>query len=450
MIARSPARRHLVLASLAAIWTVGVVQSISYRETAGVRHYVVHLAWLQGLFLVLAVFGGAVLLLGILRHRPAPGRWRQLPMVSIVIPAKDEVRVIEGAIRSACAQAYAGGVEVIAVDDWSTDGTGTLLDRLQAELALTVVRTPPGSIGKAEALEAGIAASRGELIAVFDADARIAPDLIGRMVPHLADATVAAVQGRRLIYNARRNILTRFQEDEYRIFQTLLQRARQAVGGFVCLAGNGLIVKRDSLRSVGGWNAQALTEDIDLSVRLTLAGWEIRYCYDAEIWEEGVVTLRDLLRQRERWFEGALVCFGDYLPRIVVGKVPLLRKTDMVFFLSGALVSVLVALTGYVYGLIKLLHEAVVFIQIPASIMATASGILTVALLAAITAEAGWHPGRLGGVLARWTLFSFHTLVIVPMAIRRYVYSAITGARDWRKTAHEGAAAHGGAGTNRG
>jgi len=304
------------------------------------------------------------------------------------------------------------------------------------------VQTPPGSIGKAEALEAGIATSRGELIAVFDADARIGPDLIRRMVPHLAGPGVAAVQGRRLIYNAGRNVLTRFQEDEYRIFQTLLQRARQAVGGFVCLAGNGLIVKRDALRSVGGWHREALTEDIDLSVRLVLAGWDIRYCYEAEIWEEGVVTLRDLLRQRERWFEGALLCFGDYLPRILVGKIALFRKADMLFFLSGSLVSVLVALTGYVYAVIGLLHTGVVYVRIPASIMAGASAALTAALLAAITAEAGWHPARLGGVLARWTLFSFHTLVIVPMAIRRYVYGAITGDRDWRKTAHEGAASN--------
>jgi 1,2-diacylglycerol 3-beta-glucosyltransferase len=450
MISRSPLRRHLLLAALALAWAAVVIQSISYSDASGERRYLVHLAWLQDLFLVLAVFGGVVLLFGMLRHRPAPGHWPRLPLVSIVLPAKDEVRVIEQVVRSACAQVYAGGIEVIVVDDHSTDGTGALLERLQRELSFAVVQTPPGSIGKAEALEAGIAASRGELIAVFDADARMAPDLIHRMVPHLAGTTVAAVQGRRLIYNAKRNVLTRFQEDEYRIFQTLLQRARQAVGGFVCLAGNGLIVKREALRAVGGWHREALTEDIELSVRLALAGWDIRYCYEAEIWEEGVVTLRDFLRQRERWFEGALLCFGDYLPRILVGRVSLFRKADMLFFLSGSLVSVLVGLTGYIYALIGLVYAGVVFVGVPASIMAGASAMVTVALLASITAEAGWSPLRLGGVLLRWTLFSFHTLVIVPMAIRRYVYGAITGDRDWRKTAHEGAAAHQGAGSSRG
>jgi 1,2-diacylglycerol 3-beta-glucosyltransferase len=353
--------------------------------------------------------------------------------------------VIEGAVRSACAQVYEGGIEVVVVDDGSTDGTREVLDRLAAELPFTVVRTPPGSFGKAEALRAGVAASYGPLLAVFDADARCGPTVVAQMASHLADSRVGAVQGRRLVYNAHRNALTRFQEDEYRVFQTLLQRARQVVGAFACLAGNGLIVKRAALEAVGGWNEEALTEDIDLTVRLHLAGWEIRYCYEAEIWEEGVVHLRDLIRQRERWFEGALLCLGEYLPQIVRGRIPLLRRVDMLFFLSGSLLSALAALTGYLYALIGITHEAVVYIQLPTGVMAAASVFLTLGLLGAMTAEVGVRPVRLAGVLARWTMFSFHTIVIVPLAIRRYIYGAITGSRDWRKTAHEGLGVRAGA-----
>jgi 1,2-diacylglycerol 3-beta-glucosyltransferase len=250
---------------------------------------------------------------------------------------------------------------------------------------------------------------------------------------------VGAVQGRRLVYNGARNLLTRIQQDEYRVIQTLLQRARQAIGGFTCLAGNGLIVRRDVLKALGGWNEDALTEDIDLTVRLYLAGWEIRYCYDAEIWEEGVVALRDLIRQRERWFEGALLCLGDYLPQILFGRVPLVRRVDMLFFLGGALMSALAILTGYVYALIGLAYPAVVYVQMPARIMAMASGVLTVGLVVAMTAEVGVRPAQLAGIMLRWTLFSWHTLVIVPMAIRRYLYTAFTGHKDWRKTSHEGA-----------
>lgn len=437
---RSPTARHLVLSALALGWIAAVVQSITYRDALWFRYYVVDLVWLQSLFLALAVFGGVILLLGAARRRPVPGRWADPPPVSIIIPAKDEVRVIEGAVRTACAQDYEGGIEVVVVDDGSTDGTREVLERLAAELSVTVVQTPPGSIGKAEALRVGVACSRGALLAVFDADARLGPTVVARMVPHLADPRVGAVQGRRLVYNVGRNALTRCQEDEYRIFQTLLQRARQAVGAFVCLAGNGLIVKREALEAVGGWNADALTEDIDLTVRLHLRGWEIRYCYEAEIWEEGVVQLRDLVRQRERWFEGALLCLGDYLPQIIRGRMPLVRRVDMLFFLSGALLSTLAALTGYLYALIGMTHDAVVYIQLPPAVMGTASAFLTVGLLAAMTAEVGVRPLRLAGVLARWTLFSFHTLVIVPLAIRRYVYGAVTGSRDWRKTAHEGLA----------
>lgn len=437
---RPATARHLVLATLALGWAGLVAHSITYRDALWFRYYVVDLVWLQDLFLILAVFGGVILLFGVMSRRPAPGCWPSPPSVSVIIPAKDEVRVIEGAVRTACAQVYDGDLEVIVVDDRSTDGTRELLERLQAELPFNVVQTPPGTIGKAAALQVGIVHSRGALIAVFDADARLGDRVIAQMVPHLADLRVGAVQGRRLVHNGGRNWLTRFQEDEYRVFQTLLQRARQAVGAFVCLAGNGLIVKREALEAVGGWNEQALTEDIDLSVRLSLAGWEIRYCYDAQIWEEGVVQLRDFIRQRERWFEGAVHCLGDYLPSILFGRAPLLRRVDMLFFLSGSSISTLALLTGYLYALIGVAHEAVVYLQLPGTVMATASALLTGGFLVAITAEVGLRPERLAGVLVRWTVFSLHTIVIVPLAIRRYVYGAVTGARDWRKTTHEGEA----------
>lgn len=435
---RAATARHLVLATLAMIWIGLVVRSITYRDALWFRYYVIDLMWLQYLFLVLAIFGGAILLLGVLSRRPRPGRWADPPSVSMIIPAKNEVRVIEGAVRTACAQIYGGPFEVIVVDDGSTDGTREALERLQAELLLRVVETPPGTIGKAAALQVGVAHSRGELLAVFDADARLGADVLATMVPHLADPRVGAAQGRRLVHNAGRNWLTRVQDDEYRVFQTLLQRARQAVGAFVCLAGNGLIIKRDALDAVGGWNEDALTEDIDLTVRLHLRGWEIRYCYEAEIWEEGVVTFRDLIRQRERWFEGALLCLGEYLPAILFGRLPLLRRVDTLFFLSGSLLSTLAMLTGYLYAMIGITHDAVVYLQFPSRVMLTASGVLTAGVLVAMTAEVGFRPWRLAGVLARWTLFSFHTAFIVPLAIRRYIYGAVTGVRDWRKTAHEG------------
>ncbi len=437
---RSPAARHLLLAALAVGWGLLVARSITYRDALWFRYYVIDLRWLQYLFLAITVFGGTILLLGVLQRRPRPGIWAVPPPVSIVLPAKNEVAVIEGVVRSACAQRYDGDLEVIVVDDGSTDGTSELLAELSAELPMTVVATLPGSFGKAGALNRGIAESRGDLIAVFDADARIDPAVIAEMAAQMVDPRVGAVQGRRLVHNGRRNWLTRVQEDEYRIFQTLLQRARQAVGAFVCLAGNGLMVRRSALRDAGGWNGDALTEDIDLSVRLALRGWEIRYCYDARIWEEGVVGLRDLIRQRERWFEGALCCLGDYLPEILSRRLPLLLRLDILFFLSGALTSALAMLTGYIYALIGASHHAVVFVQLPRPVMASASAVLTGGLLAAVAAEAGIRPLGLAGVLLRWTAFSSHTLVIVPLAIRSYLHGAMTGVRDWRKTTHEGVA----------
>src|SRR4030067_55448 len=76
----------------------------------------------------------------------------------------------------------------------------------------------------------------------------------------------------------------------------------------VCFAGNGLLLRREALDEVGGWNEDALTEDIDLSVRFHLVGWEIRYCDEAIVWEGGVVHLRTLRRPRASpaWGQAAI------------------------------------------------------------------------------------------------------------------------------------------------
>jgi hypothetical protein len=79
------------------------------------------------------------------------------------------------------------------------------------------------------------------------------------------------------------------------------------------------------------------------------------------------------------------------------------------------------------------------YVQLPARVMGMASVVLTIGIIAAMSGEVGFRPARLAGIMLRWTLFSWHTLVIVPLALRRYVYSAVTGHKDWRKTSHEGA-----------
>lgn len=438
--------RNLVLALLGILWLVAIAASARYRDIIWLQYLFVDIKWIQVVMLATGGYGAFLVLVGTLgRMRPAPPAHSRRPMVSVVVPAKNEEAVIEATIRSLCAMEYSEDgrqcYEVIVVDDRSTDRTPAVLERLAGELSLTIVCTPEGSVGKAAALNLGIARARTDIIAVFDADARVAPDFLERTVPALLERGVGGVQSRRMLYNANENALTRIQDDEYRVFQRNLQRARRALGGMVCFSGNGLVLRREALDDVGGWNEDALTEDIDLSVRFTLAGWEIRYCDDVVVWEEAVVSLRALIRQRTRWFEGAIRCLGDHLPAILLGRGPLFKRMDMLFFLGGTLVVTLALLTTYVYAAIDVAGAVVLYLQLPRRFTTIASAVLTgLVILGAL----GEHRGRALPAmvtLARLAVFSLHRLIVLPIAVYRYVRSAITGEVAWEKTAH-GSSSH--------
>ncbi len=432
---------QLVLATLAVLWLAGVIRSLHHHTLPWFPVLFVDVAWLQALLLALGAFGAIMVLVGALAPAPpVPRVPSSRPFVSVIVPAKNEEAVIARTVRNLAALEYAEGgqprFEVIVVDDRSTDRTPEILARLAHEVSMQVVRTSDGSVGKAAALNLGIARARGELIAVLDADARVRPDFLVRMAAHLAAPAVGGVQSQRRLYNAGQNLLTRIQDDEYRLFHRPMQRARRALGGMVSFSGNGLLLRRTALEDVGGWNEDALTEDIDLTVRFHLAGWDIRYCDEAVVWEEAVPRPADLLRQRSRWFEGAIRCLGDYLPAMLFSRLPPFRRLDMLIFLSGGLLITLGLLTSYMYALINLAGADVLVVQLPRRIAAWASGLLTAALLLGVLAEVRGRVGEVGLILVRSGVFSLHQLIVVPLAIHRYIRSAITGRTTWEKTAH--------------
>ncbi len=438
---RPRATNRLVLATLAAVWLGAVMHSLHYRDYSWLQVLFVDIAWIQALLLAVGALGAFMVLVGALSPPPRrTGTQPAGPFVSVIVPAKNEEAVIEATVRSLCAMDYhdTGGprYEIMVVDDGSTDRTAEILKSLSLALPVKIVHTPPGSVGKAAALNLGITRARGDLIAVCDADARVAPDFLLRMVASLAGSEAAGAQSQRRLYNAGQNLLTRIQDDEYRLFYRPLQRARQVLGGMVSFSGNGLLLRRDVLQEVGGWNDEALTEDIDLSLRFHLAGYQIRYCEEAVVWEEAVPRLRDLIRQRIRWFEGAMRCLGDHLPAILFGRVNFFKRLDMLSFLSGGLIVTLSLLTTYLYGVVDATGAVVLYIQLPRKLTTWTSGLITTGVLLAMLVELRGRVWEIAPVLVRSGLFSLHRLVVVPLAIHRYVRSAITGHTIWEKTTH--------------
>jgi cellulose synthase/poly-beta-1,6-N-acetylglucosamine synthase-like glycosyltransferase len=441
-----PARRPEVLAWIAlggAVWGALLLYSIRTHD----------IVWLQVILLAYALYGITMHALGVLarfRRPPAPPL-QCLPFVTVLIPARNEAAVIARSVRSACSLRYhdpdgTPRFEVIVLDDASTDGTAEVVRRMTDELPVApqVVRIPDGAGGsKAAVLNAGLRKARGELVAVFDADARVHPAFLLRAVPYLLEPGVAGVQGLRLFYHPARTPVALGQDVEFRVFQALMQRARERFGACVIFGGNGVVVNRLALVRVGGWNPQALTEDIDLAIRFHALGWRVRYCEEAVVWEESVPTWWGLVRQRTRWSEGALGALSTHLRAILTGRATPFQKLDLVFFLTGSVVIPAAIFTSYLYGaatLLRNLLEPLYLLplgrSLPPAVTDGAFLLLTASLGISIGSRIGWHPLRIAGAMAAYLFMGSHQVLSAPLAVLRYARSALTGRVEWLRTPH--------------
>lgn len=242
------------------------------------------------------------------------------PFVSILIPAHNEEFVIKDTIANALAIEYEH-FEVIVIDDRSSDNTAKVLEDLASEYEnlRCHIRDKEAFPGKSAVLNEILPLTKGDVICVFDADARVKPNFLKKIIPYLADPEVGAVQARKIISNKEVNLLTRCQDNEYAL-DTYFQLGRDCIKGAVELRGNGQLVKKEALIAIDGWNNFTLTDDLDLSTRLHLKGWDIRLCPDVNIYEEGVLSFLPLLRQRRRWVEGSIRRYLDYFLDVIISK----------------------------------------------------------------------------------------------------------------------------------
>jgi poly-beta-1,6-N-acetyl-D-glucosamine synthase len=228
------------------------------------------------------------------------GGW---PGVSVVIPAYNEVAVIDVSVKAALAADYPE-LEVLVLDDGSTDGT----DRAAIEAAgsdprCRVIRDPVNR-GKAERLNAGFREARYDLVAPVDADTHLHPLALKLLVTRISRSPlVAAVAGAPHVTNRGRFILA-MQVLEAAAIIGLIRRTQSLTGRVGVVAGVLGLFRRDRVLDVGGYDARMATEDIDLSWRLLLAGWETVYEPEALVGMQVPSTLRALWAQRKRWARG--------------------------------------------------------------------------------------------------------------------------------------------------
>ncbi len=269
-----------------------------------------------------------------LQKQPAVVNENYKPFVSILIPAHNEEGVIANTVENILNLNYKN-FEIIVIDDRSRDNTPIVIKQLEEkyEKVHALIRPQDAYPGKSAVLNDAFKLAKGEAILVFDADATVDSDFLDKLIPELEPVDVGAVQARKVIRNKDVNILTRCQNNEY-TFDCNIQAGRDSVKGAVELRGNGELIKRQAIEDIGGWNNDTITDDLDMSTRLHIKGWDVRFCQDAIVYEEGVVYLIPLFRQRRRWLEGSIRRYLEYFwDAFNSKKMSLKAQTDMFIFI---------------------------------------------------------------------------------------------------------------------
>ncbi|WP_310570522.1 glycosyltransferase [Gemmatimonas sp.] len=226
------------------------------------------------------------------------------PMVSVLVPAYNEGRVIARTVRSVLAQEY-DAFEVLVIDDGSSDDTADVAAQCSDDPRLRVVRQVNG--GKAAALNNGIAHATGDIIVVIDADTLLVPDAIRHLVHPLADSRVGAVAGNAKVGN-RVNLITRWQAVEYVTSQNLDRRAFVMLNCITVVPGAIGAWRRSAVVAAGGFRTDTLAEDQDLTLTLLRGGHRVALADRAVALTEAPETFDALLKQRFRWSFGTLQC----------------------------------------------------------------------------------------------------------------------------------------------
>ncbi|HEV7687037.1 MAG TPA: glycosyltransferase family 2 protein, partial [Acidimicrobiia bacterium] len=243
--------------------------------------------------------------------RPAPAP-TFFPPVSIIVPAYNEEVGIAAAVLSLVGNDYPT-LEVIVVDDGSTDGTAAAVAAI-GDSRVTLIRRP--NAGKPAALNTGIAAARHDIVVMVDGDTIFEADTIRHLVAPMADPTVGAVAGNTKVGN-RRGLLGRWQHVEYVIGCNLDRRMYEVLGCMPTVPGAIGAFRRQALAEVGGVSDDTLAEDTDLTMALNRAGWRVVFEDRARAWTEAPATFRQLWRQRYRWSYGTMQAMWKHRRAVV-------------------------------------------------------------------------------------------------------------------------------------
>ena len=223
------------------------------------------------------------------------------PFVSVIIAAFNEELAIGRTLEALLDMNYPA-YEVIVIDDGSSDRTSEIVGEYTKLGPIRLLRKEVNE-GKAMALNDALPICRGEIFLLIDADITVTPDILRYMVPHFSSGRVAAVTGNPRVAN-RGSLLKVLQAIEFSSIISMQRRAQRIWGRVMTVSGAVFALRRSAILDVGPFLPSMATEDIDLTWRLQMRFWDVRYEPNAVVWMQVPPNLRELWKQRRRWARG--------------------------------------------------------------------------------------------------------------------------------------------------
>lgn len=276
---------------------------------------------------------------------------KEYPIVTVQLPIYNELYVIERLIDRACEFDYPKDKLEIQVLDDSTDETVDIVSnkvRFYKEKGFDIqhIRREDRKGYKAGALHEATQYAKGEFLAIFDADFLPRKDFLLETIPHFQSDNIGVVQTRWVHLNQDYSLLTKAQAFALDAHFSIEQTGRNSANHFINFNGTAGVWRKSCIHDTGGWQADTLTEDLDLSYRAQLNGWKFKYLEDLESPAELPITMTAIKSQQFRWTKGAAEVSKKLLWKVLKSDLPFATKFHAFFHLLNSSVYIPIFLVG--------------------------------------------------------------------------------------------------------
>ncbi|MGL5346429.1 MAG: glycosyltransferase [Peptostreptococcaceae bacterium] len=294
----------------------------------------------------------------------------EYPFVSILVPAHNEGMVIGKTVESLLLLDYPiDKRELIVINDNSSDDSAKILSEIKHRYKnydFTIINTDSitGGKGKSNALNIGYELTKGEYIAIYDADNTPERTALRYLIQTIVrDDNLGAVIGKFRTRNKKRNILTKFINIETLSFQWIAQAGRKNLLGLCTIPGTNFVLRKSTIEKIGGWDPNAIAEDTEISLRIYKLGQSITYVPQSVTWEQEPETVKIWIKQRTRWVKGNIYVVLKYMKTLFEGKQNK-AMFDILYFFSVYflfLFSVVVSDVIFILGLFNIVEITIPF-----------------------------------------------------------------------------------------